>query len=194
MTPAAVLERFRRSGALLEGHFALSSGLHSPHYVQSSLVLGDPLLAEELGAALAARCRSEFDLSQVDCVAGPALGGVVLAFMLARHLGGRAIFAERRQGIMALTRGLTVQPGETVLVVEDVVITGGTVLELLTLVAERRGRVVGVGSLLDRSGLPLALGVSFTSLARLETAVYPPDACPLCRDQVPLTRPKHGRV
>lgn len=194
MHQSDVLAYLEQHGALVKGHFQLSSGLHSPDYVQSSLVLGDPVAAETLGAALADRCRAAMGFARVDCVIGPALGGVVLAFVMARHLGARALFAERRQGIMALTRGLIVQPAEKVLVIEDVVITGSTVRELLDLVAERQGQVLGVGALLDRSGADLDLDVPFVSLARLDTEVYTPEQCPLCRQQLPLTRPKHGRI
>lgn len=194
MDSSTVLALFERHGALLKGHFALSSGFHSTDYVQSGLVLGDPPVAEGLAAALAEQCRSQIGFDRVDCVIGPALGGVVLAFLIARHLGARAIFAERHQGIMSLTRGLDIRPGETVLVVEDVVITGGTVSELLDLIAERRGNVVGVASLLDRSTGPVVSGIPFVALARLETAVYPPAACPDCARQEPLVRPRYGRV
>jgi len=189
-----VLAIFERHGALLKGHYALSSGLHSTDYVQSSLVLGEPPAAEALATALADQCRSQMGFDRVDCVVGPALGGVVLAFLMARHLGARAVFAERQQGIMSLTRGLAVQRGEKVLVVEDVVITGGTVRELLDLIAERQGDVVGVASLLDRSTGPVVTGIPFVALARLETSVYQPSACPDCERQEPLVRPRYGRV
>lgn len=194
MSEPEILTHLVRTGALLKGHFALSNGLHSPDYVQSSLILGEPAAAEELGGALARKCQKALGFAEVDCVIGPALGGVVLAFVMARYLGARAIFAERQQGILALTRGRTVQPGETVLVVEDVIITGGTVCDLVGLVQERGGQVLGVAALLDRSGGGLDFGVPYIAQGQLDTEVYKPAECPQCQQQLPLTRPKHGRV
>ncbi|AEV16994.1 MAG: orotate phosphoribosyltransferase [Thermus sp.] len=178
-----VLDLYRRTGALLEGHFLLRSGLHSPLFLQSAALLQHPLYAEAVGEALGRR----FEEERVDFVIGPALGGVVLAFVVAKALGARALFAEKDgQGGMTLRKGLTVNPGDRFLAVEDVVTTGESVRKAIRAAEARGGVLVGVGAIVDRSGGGVAFGVPFQALLRLEVPQYAPGACPLCRAGVPL--------
>ncbi|KUK31773.1 MAG: Orotate phosphoribosyltransferase [Thermoanaerobacterales bacterium 50_218] len=185
LTEKELLEIFRNSGALLEGHFLLSSGLHSDRYIQCALVLQYPDLAAKLGAELA---RWFQDLP-VDVVIGPALGGILVAYEVARALNVRAIFAEREDGVMTLRRGFSVNPGERVLVVEDVVTTGGSTREVIEVVQKAGAQLIGVGALVDRHTGTLDFGVPFHSLLRLEIATYSPESCPLCEKGKPLVKP-----
>ena len=179
------LARFRRCGAVQDGHFLLSSGLHSSTYVQSALILQYPEEAGALGQALAGRVRG----LRPEVVVGPALGGIVIAHELARALGCRAIFTERVDGRMQLRRGFSVAPGERALLVEDVVTTGGSVGEVAALVRAAGGIVAGVGALVDRRGEGADLGAPLAALITLDLPVYAPDACPLCRAGVPINKP-----
>lgn len=179
------LERFRRCGAIQEGHFRLSSGLHSPTYVQSALVLQHPEEASALGTALAGLVQ---DLAP-RVVVGPALGGILVAHEVARALGVRAIFAERQDGRLTLRRGFAIRPGERVLVVEDVVTTGGTVEEVAALVQEGGGVVAGVAALIDRAGGRGGSAGPLVALVTLEIPTFSPEDCPLCRQGVPVVKP-----
>ena len=176
LTSNQVLDVFRRVGALLEGHFKLSSGLHSPGYLQSALVLQYPREAETLGAALAEAVRP----LAPDVVMSPALGGIVIGQEVARALDVPAIFAERQDGAMTLRRGFTLAPGARVLVVEDVVTTGGSTRETMDVAMRAGGVVVGAGSIIDRSGGNQGLAVPYSALAQVAFPTYQPDACPLC--------------
>src|SRR5690606_917151 len=158
-----VLARFRAVEALLEGHFRLTSGLHSPGYLQCALVLQHPAEAEAFGAAIAARVRS----LQPQVVLSPALGGIVIGQEVARALGVRAIFAERQDGTLTLRRGFAIVPGERVLVVEDVVTTGGSTRETIAVARAAGGEVVGAASIIDRSGGQQALDVPYHALANV---------------------------
>jgi orotate phosphoribosyltransferase len=173
-----VIEIMKKTGSLRTGHFLLTSGLHSDHYVQCALVLSHPNEAERLCGALAQKLR-DFD---AEIVIGPALGGVVVSYELARALQLRGIFAERQDGVMRLRRGFEILPGQRVLVVEDVVTTGGSVKEVIELVEGLGGVVVAVASLVDRSGGKADFGVPFESLLQLDIPVYHPGDCPLCRE------------
>ena len=184
MTPESVLHLFRASGALLEGHFRLSSGLHSTGYLQCALVLQHPLHAESLGAAIAARIRS----LGANVVLSPALGGVVIGQEVGRGLGVRAIFAERQDGTLTLRRGFTLGPEDRVVVVEDVVTTGGSTRETVAVATAAGARVVGAASIIDR-GAETDLGVPFAALARIALPVYDGDGCPLCAAGLPLVKP-----
>jgi orotate phosphoribosyltransferase len=175
-----LLGLFRARGALLEGHFLLSSGLHSPRYLQCARVLMDPPLATELGARLAERLRPLLGTERPSAVVSPALGGVIIGQEVARGLGCFALFTERQGDVMALRRGFALEPGQTVVVVEDVITTGGSTREVIELVGGRGGRVLAVGSIVDRSAGAVALGVPRASLLDLEVPSYPADACPLC--------------
>lgn len=167
----------RRTEALLEGHFVLASGLHSSHYVQCARTLQHPTYAEGLGGCLADRFRDY----AVDAVVSPAVGGLIIGHETARALGVRALFGEREDGVMTLRRGFVLQPGERVLVVEDVTTTGGSVRELMTLARELKGTVVGVGAILDRSGGQIDLGVPLHALLTSGMPAWQPEACPLCQ-------------
>jgi len=182
---AEVLALLQRHGALQQGHFLLSSGMHSSHYVQCALLLQYPELTAQLCAALAEPFRG----MGVQVVVGPAVGAVVLAYETARQLGARALWAERSEGKLTLRRSFRVEPGERVLVVEDVVTTGGSAREV-ALLAERAGAsVVGVAAVVDRSAGNHGLRWRFEPLARLEVEAYLPPLCPLCREGLPLVKP-----
>lgn len=180
-----IMQIFHQTGALLEGHFLLSSGRHSDRYFQCALVLQHPEQAARLARALAAR----MELPALQTVVSPALGGVVAGYEVARALGVRSIFAERENGRMTLRRGFSISPGEKVLVVEDVVTTGGSVREVMQVVREAGGVVVGVAALVDRSGGRVDFGVPLWSLVQLEVQSYAPQDCPLCRRELPLVKP-----
>ncbi|MDR7419957.1 MAG: orotate phosphoribosyltransferase [Armatimonadota bacterium] len=179
------LERFKRLGAVREGHFLLTSGLHSPVYVQCAQILQYPDEAAALGLALAARLRD----ARPQVVIGPALGAVLVAHEVARALGVRALFAERADGRLALRRGFSLERGERVAVVEDVVTTGLTTQELVALVGEAGAHVVAVGALIDRSGARWPLELPLRPLLTLDLPVYSAEACPLCRDGLPVVKP-----
>lgn len=181
-----VLEVLQKTGVLLEGHFLLTSGRHSDRYLQCARVLQYPDYAEEFCQALAAFFQDE----QVDVCIGPALGGVVIAYEAARACKTRGIFAERDQdGVMTLRRGFSIETGERVLVLEDVVTTGGSVREVIELVHELGGEVVGVASIVDRSNGKVDFGVPYQSLIRLDVVSYNPDECPLCQQGTPAIKP-----
>jgi len=172
-----VLQLLRATGAVLEGHFMLTSGLHSGGYVQSAQALQYPQHAETLGGWIA----DSFHGTAVDVVISPAVGGIVIGQEVARALRVRAIFGEREGGVMTLRRGFEVAAGERVLVVEDVTTTGGSVREIMQVAQERQGRIVGVGAILNRSAGQIDLGVPLHALALLQIQNYPPDTCPLCQ-------------
>lgn len=179
MNQDAVLSMFRQSGALLEGHFRLTSGLHSDRYLQCALVLQTPDQAAALGAALAERLKTLGGAP--DLVIAPALGGILVAHEVARALGVRGIFAERQEGILTLRRGFGIEPGEKAYVVEDVVTTGGSTRETMEVVVRNGGKVLAAGSIIDRSGGRTDLGVPRTALAVLDVPTFSPDECPLCK-------------
>jgi len=185
VTADIILDLFRRVGALLEGHFRLTSGLHSPGYLQCALVLQHPREAEACGAEIAGRVR---DLAP-QVVLSPAIGGIVIGQEVARALGVRALFAERQEGMLTLRRGFSLNPGERVLVVEDVVTTGGSTRETIDVARAAGAAVVGAAAIIDRSGGSQSVGVPFHALARVSLPTYQPDACPLCADGIPVVKP-----
>jgi orotate phosphoribosyltransferase len=185
MTPEAVLDLFRQSGALLEGHFRLTSGLHSPGYMQCALVLQHPAHAEALGAAIAQATR---ELSPT-VVLSPALGGVVIGQEVGRAFGVRAIFAERQDGAFTLRRGFTLDQRERVLVVEDVMTTGGSTRETIDVATRAGARVVGAASIVDRSGGRLRFEVPFKGLLAYVLPTYDPESCPLCAQGLAVIKP-----
>lgn len=185
MRAEEVLERFRRTGALLEGHFVLTSGLHSPVYLQCALVLQHPPEAEELGRAIAERFRGE----RVETVVAPAIGGIVIGWEVARALGVRSLWTEREGGRMTLRRGFRVRAGEGVLVVEDVVTTGGSTRETVDALREAGARVLGAASIIDRSGGRADVGVPRYALATLDVPAVAPNVCPQCAAGVPAIKP-----
>ena len=184
-TAEDILDLFRRVGALLEGHFRLTSGLHSPGYLQCALVLQHPREAEACGAALADRVRG----LAPTVVLSPALGGIVIGHEVARALGVRAIFAERQDGTLTLRRGFSLDAADRVLVVEDVVTTGGSTRETIEAARAAGARVVGAAAIIDRSGGNQNLDVPFHALATVSLPTYQPDACPLCARGEPVVKP-----
>lgn len=180
-----VLDRFRHAGALLEGHFRLTSGLHSSGYLQCALVLQHPQHAEALGAAIAGRVR---DLA-VQTVISPALGGIVIGQEVGRALGVRAIFAERQDGRLVLRRGFALAPGERVLVVEDVVTTGGSTRETIDVARAAGATVVAAAAIIDRSGGRQRIDVPFHVLVEVSLPAYDPQSCPLCLAGQPVVKP-----
>ena len=185
MTEPEVLDLFRQSGALLEGHFRLSSGLHSGRYLQSALVLQHPELAERLGAALADRTRH----LQATAVLSPALGGIVIGQEVGRALHVRALFAERQEGSLVLRRGFTLSPSDRVLIVEDVITTGGSTRETIEVAEAAGARVLGAAAIIDRGADAARLLVPLQTLVRLQVPAYPPESCPLCAQGVPVVKP-----
>lgn len=179
------LERLRRRGAVQEGHFLLTSGNHSPVYVQNALILQYPEDAAAIGRALAARVRH----LAPEVVVGPALGAVIVVHEVARALRTRGIFAERANGRMRLRRGFALRPGERALLVEDVVTTGGSLAEVADLVREAGGRVVGAAAIVDRSRGAAGLGVPLVALVTLDLPIFPPEGCPLCAQGLPVEKP-----
>jgi orotate phosphoribosyltransferase len=190
MTRDELLDLYRTSGALLEGHFRLTSGLHSPGYLQCALVLQHPRHAEALGRAIAERVR---DL-RATVVLSPALGGVVIGQEVGRALGVRAIFAERQDGTLALRRGFTLDPADRVLVVEDVMTTGGSTRETIEVAKAAGGQVVATASIVDRSGGTIRFDVPFASLLEIALPTYDPDTCPLCAQGLPVVKPGSRQI
>ncbi|NMA69498.1 MAG: orotate phosphoribosyltransferase [Desulfitobacterium sp.] len=173
-----VLDIFKESGALLEGHFLLTSGKHSNQYMQCAKVLQYPHHAARLGEALALAFQDQ----DIDLVIGPATGGIIVAHEVGRALGTKAIFAEREQGEMTLRRGFQLEPGQKVLVVEDVITTGGSVKEVIDLVKAHGAEPIGVGVLVNRSGGRAEFPVPFASLLQIEVEAYEAETCPLCQE------------
>ncbi len=189
MNDQQVLNIFEQNEALLNGHFLLSSGLHSPRYLQCALVLQHPETAALLCSELARKIKADPAIGPVDLVIAPALGGVIVAHEVARALGIRALFTERQNSEMTLRRGFSLKPGERALVVEDVVTTGGSTREVMEVVTRLGAVPIGAGSLIDRSGGKVDLGIPRHALAVLEVPSYPPDNCPLCREGSQAVKP-----
>lgn len=182
---SSLLDLFRRSGALLEGHFRLSSGLHSTGYLQSALILQHPAHAETLGRAIAAKVAS---LSPT-VVLSPALGGIVIGHEVGRALGVRAVFAERQDAALMLRRGFVLGAGDRVLVVEDVITTGGSTRETMRVAVAAGGHVVGAASIVDRSGGAAHFDVPVHSLLSIALPTFEPGACPSCAQGLPVIKP-----
>ncbi|HVF51504.1 MAG TPA: orotate phosphoribosyltransferase [Pyrinomonadaceae bacterium] len=176
MRSEEVIERFRRTGALLEGHFVLSSGLHSAVYLQCARVLQHPTEAEAFGQALAEHFRTQ----RVEAVVAPAIGGIIIGYEVARALGVKSFWTEREQGRMTLRRGFSVRAGESVLVVEDVVTTGGSTRETIEALRAAGAQVVGAASIIDRSNGRADVGVQRVALATLDVPAVAPSACAAC--------------
>ncbi|MBI4850684.1 MAG: orotate phosphoribosyltransferase [Acidobacteria bacterium] len=185
MNEETVLDIFTKREALLTGHFLLSSGLHSSKYLQCALVLQFPDIAEALGEALA----KHFQNQKIDLVVSPALGGVIVGHVVARALSVRALFTEREHGQMQLRRGFEIKTGERVLVVEDVITTGKSTREVIQVVENLGGQVVGNASIIDRSNGSADLPFPPISLAKLSVPTYSADSCPLCEQALPLVKP-----
>lgn len=191
LTSTETLELFKTSGAYLKGHFRLTSGLHSPEYLQCALVLQYPDNAAVLGEELATRLGG---YGKVQVVAAPAIGGLIIGHEVARHLGARFIFTERdASSQMVLRRGFSIEKGESAVVVEDVVTTGGSSREVIEVLNAAGAKVLGAGSIIDRSGGHVELGVPRVALATLKVISYPPDNCPLCKSGSPVVKPGSRR-
>jgi orotate phosphoribosyltransferase len=180
-----VIDEFKKSGALLEGHFKLSSGLHSSVYLQCALVLQFPEKASLFARAIAEHHQGQ----QIELVASPAIGGLIIGHEVARALGARFIWTERQDGEMILRRGFTVRGGERVLVVEDVVTTGGSTRETIDALRKAGASVIGAASIIDRSSGEADVGVERTALATLDVLTFEPHACELCRAGVEVVKP-----
>ncbi|MFA6143139.1 MAG: orotate phosphoribosyltransferase [Candidatus Omnitrophota bacterium] len=185
MTEKDVLKIFDKYSALLTGHFKLSSGLHSEKYLQCALVLQYP----EAAGLLAKELAKKFAEEKIGVVVGPALGGITIAYEVARALGVRGLFTERQDGKMVLRRGFSVKPGERVLIVEDVITTGLSTKEVIEVVKSLGGQIAGVGSIIDRSSAPIDFSAKFESLAKIKVETFKEDDCPLCKSNIPITKP-----
>ena len=188
MTEDEVLRLFRDAGALLEGHFILSSGLRSPRYLQCARLLMDPQRAERVARALAERIPAGLR-AQLDIVVSPAMGGVIIGHEMGRALGRPAIFVERPESRFELRRGFAIDPGAKVLLVEDVVTTGLSSREAIAAVEEAGGKVIAAASIVDRSGGKADLGVPYTALVRIDVPAYPADALPPELAAIPAVKP-----
>lgn len=185
-----ILSIFEKTGAYLKGHFRLTSGLHSPEYLQCALVLQYPSHAEALGAELAARLRSLPGGGPVDIVVSPAIGGLIIGHEVARAVGARFLFTERDASrVMTLRRGFTCRAGETALVVEDVITTGGSTAEVVTVLRAAGVRVLAAGSIIDRSGGAADVGVPRVALETMKVQAWEPADCPLCAQGIPVVKP-----
>ncbi|HEX5833990.1 MAG TPA: orotate phosphoribosyltransferase [Pyrinomonadaceae bacterium] len=185
MEPEKVIDEFRQTGALLEGHFQLTSGLHSTVYLQCARVLQFPEKAEMFGRAIA----EKFADAGIQLVASPAIGGIVIGHEVARALGARFIWSEREGGEMTLRRGFTVSPGEKTLVVEDVITTGGSTRETIEALQQAGGDVVAAASIIDRSGGSVEVGVPRVALATLRVLAVEPESCDACRSGEAVSKP-----
>ena len=189
MTEKEVEDLLIETSAIMEGHFLLTSGLHSPRYVEKFNVLQKPVYTEKLSRAMA----EKFKDANIETVVGPVTGGILLAHETGKALGTRAIFTERENGKMTFRRGFTLHEGERVLIVEDIVTTGGSIREVIDVVKEHGGIPVAVSMLVDRSGGKATFGdVPSTALLHMDVQTYQPDECPLCKQGIPMT--KRGRT
>lgn len=182
-----ILDIFKKTNVLQEGHFALTSGKHSRQYMQCAQVLQYPVEAGMLCGQFVEKVKAGG--SKVDLVVGPATGGIILAFETARQFGCKAIFTERENGKMVFRRGFKVEAGQKVFVVEDVITTGGSVREVVDIVRKQGGEVIGVGVLVNRSTVEVDYGAPLISLLKIDIQTWQPDECPLCQAAKPMTKP-----
>ena len=189
--PESILDTFRQTGAYLNGHFRLTSGLHSPEYLQCALVLQHPTHAERLGGRLATELRSMAGTQSIGVVVSPAMGGLIIGHEVARALGTRFLFTERdpASGKMTLRRGFALKPNETAVVVEDVITTGGSTREVIDILKAAGAQPLAAGSIIDRSGGKADVGAPRVALATLDVVSYQPEDCPLCRQGLPVSKP-----
>ena len=189
MTEAGVYHLFEETGALLSGHFILTSGLHSPNYFQCAKVLQHPVHAEALGRELATSLRARLGDVVPTVVVSPAVGGLIIGHEVARALGVRAIFAERQEGAMTLRRGFELDAEDIAVAVEDVTTTGGSVKEVVAMIGAMGAKVAAVGTLVDRSGGTITFDAPFAKLLTIDVTTYQADACPLCESGSVAVKP-----
>jgi orotate phosphoribosyltransferase len=192
--PDSVLALFEQTGAYLKGHFRLTSGLHSPEYLQCALVLRFPSHAETLGRALAEKLKALTGGKRVDLVVSPAMGGIIIGHEVGRAFGVPAIFTERENGTMTLRRGFHIDPGVNVVVVEDVVTTGGSTREVVEVLRAAGANVLAAGSIIDRSGGAADVGVPRAALETMKVISWKPEECPLCAQGNPVVKPGSRNV
>ncbi len=182
-----VMKKFEEAGAIQKGHFKLTSGVHSDTYIQCAQIMQHPEFMHNLCSELGKKFRGD----DIDVIVGPAIGGIIMAHVMARVLGPwvRAIFTERENGKMTLRRSFEIKEGEKVLVVEDVTTTGSSVREVIDIVNLRKGKVVGVGVLIDRSGGEVDFGIKTEKLLTVDIKTYLPEECPLCKKGIPVVKP-----
>jgi orotate phosphoribosyltransferase len=185
MSSNDVLTIFKKTNALLEGHFVLTSGLHSPEYFQCAKVLQFPVYSETLCAEIG----SKFTNDNIQTVIAPAVGGILVGYEVARQLGARSIFAERENSKMALRRGFRIYEGDRVVICEDVTTTGGSVMEIVELVRVANATLVGIGCLVDRSGGAFKPETRFVSCLQMNMVTFKPESCPLCKEGSPAVKP-----
>ncbi|MEG0702727.1 MAG: orotate phosphoribosyltransferase [Christensenella sp.] len=190
MTREEIISVFKEKEVMLEGHFLLTSGRHSDKYMQCAKLFQYPDVSEKICAQLA----EQFSDIEINLVVGPAIGGIIMAYEMSRQLGVKNIFAERENGKMALRRGFSVPKGAKILVTEDVVTTGGSVKEVMTLLREMGAEVVGVGSVVDRSAGNVDFGVPFRAVLSMEVKSYEADKCPICKTDSPLVKPGSRKI
>ncbi len=190
LTENNILEIFKKTGALLQGHFLLTSGRHSNIYFQCAKVLQYPGYTEQVCSILS----DHFKDYKIDTVISPAMGGIIVGQEVARQLNVRSIFAEREDKKLILRRGFSINPGEKVLVCEDVVTTGGSVLEVINIAKNLGGEVVGIGYIVDRSNGKVDFGYPQKSTMKMEVISYLPDDCPLCKKNIPLVKPGSRKI
>lgn len=190
LTKDQVSEIFKTTGTIMEGHFRLTSGLHSGLYVEKFRVLEHPRYTEILCREIARRYEND----GITLVVGPAIGGVIIAYEVARALGVRSIFCEREDGKLVLRRGFQISPEDRVLVVEDIVTTGGSVKEVLEVVQQSGATIVGVGLLVDRSNGKANLGYRTEALLTMQVTTHQPDDCPLCQQGLPIVKPGSRKI
>jgi orotate phosphoribosyltransferase len=190
---SGIIDLMKQSGALLSGHFELASGLHSSQYIQCALLLEDPVRSGRVGAELARLIGQEAPGPAPQVVISPAVGGLIIGHEVARALGARSIFAERVQGKMTLRRGFTIAEGESAVVVEDVFTTGGSIKEVMDVVADRGGQVTAVGSVVDR-GTDVDFGVPTAFLVKARIENYDPADCPMCKQGIEVVKPGSKRL
>ncbi|MEI8175386.1 MAG: orotate phosphoribosyltransferase [Candidatus Omnitrophota bacterium] len=185
MTDKKVLGMFKKTGALLTGHFKLSSGLHSQRYLQCALVLQRPEYAGQLCSELAKKLKKQ----RPTVIVAPALGGVLVSYEVARAIGCRSLFTEREEGKMTLRRGFSLTKKDRVVVVEDVITTGGSTREVIEVVTAYGAKLVGVGSIVHRASGEIDFGVPFEHLLRIAVETFDPATCPFCKERIPLVKP-----
>lgn len=188
MTSKRFIELMKQKNALLEGHFLLSSGLHSSKYLQCAIILQYPQIAERIGKALANRYKWHIK-KKADVVLSPAIGGIIVGQEVAKVLRARAMFCEREEGKMKLRRGFSLSPEERVVVAEDVITTGGSIKELMQLVQDAGASVIAVAALVDRSAGKINFNIPKVTIATMEIEAFKPEECPLCKENIPVVKP-----